>query len=112
MPGGIMELGEQFVDCVVREVKEETGLDVEPVRLIGIYSDPAVNHVTFPNGDQIQIVSATFECRVVGGRPCPDGEESLEVTYYPMDSLPKDLVPPHWIRIEDALAGQEAAFVR
>jgi 8-oxo-dGTP diphosphatase len=112
LPGGIMEPGERIVDCLVREAWEETGLEVEPIRLVGIYSDPAFMHVTFPNGDQAHFVSATFECRVVGGLLRADGEESLEVAYFPPDSLPDGVVCDHEIRIRDALSGREAAFVR
>jgi len=112
LPGGIMEPGEHFTGCLVREVQEETGLDVEPVRLIGVYSDPKVNHITYPNGDQIHIISATFECRVVGGQFHPDGEESLEVAYFAAEALPETLVSAHYIRIRDALANRQAAFFR
>jgi 8-oxo-dGTP diphosphatase len=41
LPGGMMEPGERIAEAVVREVWEETGLEVEPVRLVGVYSDPA-----------------------------------------------------------------------
>jgi ADP-ribose pyrophosphatase YjhB (NUDIX family) len=112
LPGGVMEPGERLAACAIREVQEETGLEVEPLRLIGVYSDPDVNHITFPNGDQVHVVSATFECRVTGGMLRPDGEESLEVTYFAPDALPETLVSAHHIRIRDALAGQEAAFFR
>jgi 8-oxo-dGTP diphosphatase len=112
LPGGVMEPGERLDQCLVREVQEETGLDVEPVRLIGAYSDPAVNHITYPNGDQIHIVSATFECRVLGGQPRPDGDESLEVAYFAPNALPETLVPAHHIRIQDAQARRDAAFYR
>jgi 8-oxo-dGTP diphosphatase len=112
LPGGVMEPGERLDQCLVREVQEETGLDVEPVRLIGVYSDPAINHITYPNGDQIHIVNATFECRVVGGQPRPDGDESLEVAYFAPNALPETLFPAHHIRIQDASAQREAAFYR
>jgi len=112
LPGGMMEPGEQIVDCLVREVWEETGLNVEPLRLVGIYSDPAVMRFAYPNGDRVHFVSATFECRVVGGSLRADGEESLEVVYFAPDALPEGLVCDHAQRIADALAGREAAFVR
>jgi 8-oxo-dGTP diphosphatase len=112
LPGGVMEPGERLDQCLIREVQEETGLDVEPVRLIGVYSDPDVNHITYPNGDQIHIVSATFECRVLGGQARPDGDESLEVAYFAPNALPETLVPAHRIRIQDAQARREAAFYR
>jgi ADP-ribose pyrophosphatase YjhB (NUDIX family) len=107
-----MEPGERLDECLVREVQEETGLEVEPVRLVGVYSDPEVNHITFPNGDQVHLVSATFECQVIGGYLRPDGEESLEVVYYAPDDLPETLVPAHWVRIQDALVRRESAFFR
>ena len=112
LPGGIMEPGERIADCAVREAWEETGLEVEPIRLVGIYSDPALMHITFPNGDQAHLVSATFECRVVGGSLRADGDESLEAVYVAPDALPEDLVCDHAIRIQDALSGREAAYFR
>jgi 8-oxo-dGTP diphosphatase len=112
LPGGMMEPGERIADCLVREVREETGLEVEPVRLVGIYSDPAYGHVCLDNGDELYVVVAAFECRVLGGTPRPDGDESLEVAYFAPDALPETLLPIHRMRIEDARAGREAAFFR
>ncbi|MFI7001638.1 NUDIX domain-containing protein [Nocardia sp. NPDC050175] len=40
LPGGTMEIGETLEQCVVRETKEETGLDIEITGLLGIYTDP------------------------------------------------------------------------
>jgi 8-oxo-dGTP diphosphatase len=112
LPGGLMEPGEQIADCIVREVYEETGLEIAPVRIVGIYSDPMHTHVTYPNGDEVHFVSTTFECRVVGGTLRADGDESLEVAYFAPDALPEPVVCDHAIRIADALAAQEAAFFR
>ena len=42
MPGGTMEFGESLVECAVREVREETGFDIEISGLIGTYTDPNV----------------------------------------------------------------------
>src|ERR1700694_2531117 len=57
LPGGAMELGESIVDTAVREVKEETGLDVEVTGLIGVYSNP--HHVmAYTDGE----VRQQFRC--------------------------------------------------
>ena len=112
LPGGIMEPGESVVEALIREVWEETGLKVEPVRLTGVYSDPEYMHITFANGDQAHLVSSTFECRVLGGELAPDGDESLEVVYFEPDALPEGVVCDHAVRIQDALAGHEMAVFR
>lgn len=112
IPGGMMEPGESIAECLVREMREETGLEVEPVRLTAIYSDPAYGHVVLANGDELYAVVVAFECRVLSGTPCADGDESLEVTYFPPDALPDSLIPIQRIRIQDALAGREAAVIR
>jgi ADP-ribose pyrophosphatase YjhB (NUDIX family) len=107
-----MEPGECIASCAVRETHEETGLEVEPVRLVGVYSDPAYQHVTYPNGDQVQFMSASFECRVVGGVLAADGDESLEVAFFAPNNLPQTIWPGHRLRIRDALTGRKAAFFR
>jgi ADP-ribose pyrophosphatase YjhB (NUDIX family) len=112
LPGGSVEPGESVRTAVIREVHEETGLDVEPLRLIGVYSDPA-NHqvVTYPDGNVIHYVSSVFECAVRGGTlTCC--EESLELAFFPPDALPPDTLPISRIRIVDALTRRVEAFVR
>jgi ADP-ribose pyrophosphatase YjhB (NUDIX family) len=108
LPGGAMELGERADQTVVSEVREETGLEVEPVRLIGVYSD-AVFWFTYPHGDQVKVVSMLFECKTVGGSLRADGIESLDVRFLPTGALPA-MEERHARRVRDGLAGREAAF--
>lgn len=87
-PGGAIELGEGAVQSVMREVREETGLEVEPVALIGVYSSPE-HAFAYPNGDQVQPVTVFFDCRVLGGEFRPDLDEILDARYFdPEDELP------------------------
>ena len=72
-PGGAIEPDERAADAVVREVREEIGLEVEPVELIGVYSAPEFTFA-YPNGDRVQPVLVFFECRVIGGDLQPDQE--------------------------------------
>ena len=50
MPGGTMEFGESLTDCALREVKEESGLDVEIKDIIGTYTDPNIR-VAYSDGE-------------------------------------------------------------
>ena len=102
--GGGMELGERVDLTVINEVREESGLEVEPIRLIGVYSDQDYC-ITYPHGDALKIVSFLFHCRINGGRLQPDGEESLELRFFPPDTLPP-LAERHLRRIKHGLAKQ------
>ncbi|MFO7167596.1 MAG: NUDIX domain-containing protein [Chloroflexota bacterium] len=108
-PSGVVQLGETPAKTLVREVQEETGLYVEVERLIGLYTGRDFEW-TYPNGDQAQIVTAFFACRVVGGVLTPDYSEFVSLRYYPPDHLPP-LMPRCVRMLQDALRGRtEAAF--
>lgn len=87
LPGGMVELGERIDQTVVNEIKEETGLDIVPERLIGIHSTDTYL-VRFPNGDRIKAASCLFRCRVVAGDLAPDLDEVLQARFFASDELP------------------------
>ncbi len=112
LPGGSVEPGESVSEALVREVREETGLEVAPIRLIGVYSAPSLGQVvTYPDGNVIHYVSSSFECRIVGGTlAC--GHESLELEWFDPARLPAEMVEMHRVRIADACLGRVEPFVR
>jgi len=63
IPGGLIDVGETLREAVIREVKEETGLDVEPVELIELLDR------IYREGERVRYhyVIADYLCRVIGG---------------------------------------------
>lgn len=87
LPGGLLDLGESPLACARREVLEETGLRVEPVRLIGVYSSPRFA-VTYPNGDRVQQITFCYACRLDGGALTPQASEITDLAFFAPHALP------------------------
>ena len=75
-PGGFLEVDETALQGAVRETVEETGLVVEPTRIVGIYSRP-----------QAAVVVATWEARIVGGERTT-GLEAIEIEDFAPSEIP------------------------
>ncbi|MGH9131880.1 MAG: NUDIX domain-containing protein [Acidimicrobiales bacterium] len=85
IPGGAMEPGERIAETAVREVREETGFEVVPERIVGVYSNP--HHVVeYADGEVRQQFSVCFACRL-GGGAATTGEESAEVAFFSPDKI-------------------------
>jgi 8-oxo-dGTP pyrophosphatase MutT (NUDIX family) len=111
LPGGAMDAGESLEECCVREVWEETGLKVRIVRLIGIYSTP--HRITYyEDGNRWQIVTANFLAEIISGTLGVSDETTAAGFFSPADMAALVIIDPHIERIEDFLAGKEAAFFR
>ncbi len=111
LPGGRMETGESASEACVREVWEETGLEVEVRRLIGIYTTP--HRITlYADGNRVQFVGLVFEVAVTGGQ-LGLSNETTAFGYFSREEIQQlDLMEHHHIRIDDAFAGQITTFVR
>jgi ADP-ribose pyrophosphatase YjhB (NUDIX family) len=104
VPGGALDAGESVLEACVREAKEETGLDVEITRFVGIYSDPN-RLLVYADGNKYHVISLAFEAKVIGGDLSPNSEAS-EFTWAAVRDLKDlDLVEPQLERIQDALDG-------
>lgn len=93
IPGGRIEDNETAEQCARREMKEETGLDVELVKPTGIYSDPKRD----PRG----IIAAAYLVRRIGGE-VRAGDDAGEARWFDLSALPK-LCADHEKIVEDAL---------
>ena len=101
-PGGAVDPDERPADAVVREVREEAGLDVEPVGIRGVLGGPEFR-VRYANGDEVAYVMTVYACRVTGGRLRPDGGEVLEARWVGSEEWTALRVPA-WGRIVVPLA--------
>lgn len=110
IPGGAMEPGEFIAETAVREVKEETGLDVEIVSLVGIYSNP--HHVVeYADGEVRQQFSICFSCRPLGGELTPSDETS-EVDFFEPEVLAgMEIHPSIRLRIGHFLEGRSEPYL-
>ncbi|MCH4827952.1 NUDIX hydrolase [Planococcus halocryophilus] len=90
LPGGLMELDESLEDTARREVKEETGLDIGDLRLLGVFSGPDY-FFKVANGDEFYSVTAVFLSNDVKGKIQVDESESVEMQFFKLDSLPVGL---------------------
>ncbi|MFI5907676.1 NUDIX hydrolase [Dactylosporangium sp. NPDC051541] len=82
---GMVDPGEQPADALVREVREESGIEIAVERLVGV----ALHPVTYPNGDRCDYLSVWFRCRHVSGEAVVNDEESLDMRWFAPDELPE-----------------------
>ena len=93
-PGGQVEVGENLMDALSREIKEESGIDVEVSYLIGIYSNTRKNKGF--NGVEIipTKVMMDYVCKPVGGE-LSTSEETAECRWVPKDKVLDMIKAPH-----------------
>ncbi len=101
LPGGTPEPGEDLEQALVRELREETGLEIEVDHHVGDYVRDGFRPHT----------ARVYRCRVASGTPRPSSE-NLAVRFVPVDALPDELFPWYRAPLADALEDRVDPVVR
>lgn len=115
LPAGLADLGESTTGTVVREIREETGLVVEPVRTLGLYTHPNFAHTAFSNGDKAHLIDLILECRIVDDTTLhADNTEIDGIQFMSLEALAaqEGLSPMRRQIIADLYHRHQAPFVR
>jgi ADP-ribose pyrophosphatase YjhB (NUDIX family) len=110
IPGGSMEPGESIEETVVREVREETGIEATVEKILGVYSNP--RHVSvYDDGEVRQQFSVCFLCRAVGGE-LQTSKESSEVRFVELaEATGLAIHPSIRLRIQHYAENREEPFI-
>lgn len=96
LPGGFVDVGERVEDALRREMKEETDLEVESSRLLGVYSDPK-RDPRFHTASVVYIAKAQGEPK--------GGDDAKHAKLYALEEIPMDkLVFDHGAILQDYLS--------
>ena len=110
LPGGGMDLGESIVETAVREVKEETGLDIAVTGLVGVYTNPR-HVIAYTDGEVRQQFSLCFTTRLIGGQLHFDFE-STDIAWTPAQGIESvDMHPSMRLRIQHYLEQRPTPYL-
>jgi ADP-ribose pyrophosphatase YjhB (NUDIX family) len=110
LPGGGQEFGEFIAQTAVRETKEESGIDIEVIGLVGIYTDP--NHVVeYSDGEVRQQFSICFRGRRVGGDLSTSNETSAARWVTPTELGELNIHPSMRLRIDHGCAALPTPYI-
>jgi len=97
--GGLLEMNETYEEAALREIREETGLEVKLESFLGIFHN---HNMEWSNGDKAHVISAMYTASIISGVPRID-EESYELRFFWKDELPE-------LFAEDHIAALDAYF--
>lgn len=105
IPGGFLEYGETFDQALRREFLEDTGIEVQATRLIGVSDD---DFYKYPNGDEAQGIGIAWEVEQIGGAPYTEPtEETRSLGWFDLDDLPNVIFPQNVKTLELARKQRE-----
>ncbi|KMK77023.1 NUDIX hydrolase [Alkalihalobacillus pseudalcaliphilus] len=101
-PGGAIELGESAEEAALREIQEETGYQVKTTDLIGIYTKYTDKYA---NGDRAQTILFFFECEIINNTNQYDKQETMELAFFDLDTIPELMNQQHQDCLHDYING-------
>jgi ADP-ribose pyrophosphatase YjhB (NUDIX family) len=110
LPGGAMELDESLTGSVIREVKEETGYDIEVTGMVGTYTDPK-HIIAYDDGEVRRQFNICYLARITGGQ-LAISDESTDLRFVTPQEL--DKLPIHHtqrLRLDHYLARRTGPFL-
>ncbi|SRX94725.1 NUDIX hydrolase [Frankia sp. EAN1pec] [Mycobacterium shimoidei] len=110
IPGGGHEAGETIEDTAVREVREETGLEVSITGLVGVYTNPA-HVVAYSDGEVRQQFSLCYTTRITGGQLAIDHESTDLAWVHPSRLDTVKMHPSIRLRIDHFLERRENPYL-
>lgn len=105
--GGMVEFGESVSETAVREVKEESGLDVEITSLYGVYSK---YYAEYTNGDKAQPIVHLFKAKIINGELIEQNDETLELKFFELNHIPPLFCKQHQDALDDIISGREYVY--
>jgi ADP-ribose pyrophosphatase YjhB (NUDIX family) len=110
VPGGAQDIGETTREAVIREVSEETGIEVEVTGIVGIYSDPR-HVIAYDDGEVRQEFSIVFHARKTGGELGTSSESRQVHWVRPEDVEHLNIHSSMRLRIQHALADRDMPYL-
>ena len=88
IPGGGKELNETLEECAIRELKEETNLEVDDLELVTVLSGKEY-YFKYPNDDEVDCIITLYQVKDYNGKLKSNDGESTKLKFFSFDSMPE-----------------------
>lgn len=96
--GGGLEPGEEPASAILREIREELGIEAEVSQIVGVYGGEDM-FITYPNGDRCAYVTTAYACQLVSEKLTIDEDELREVAWFTPEHISRLETQPYVARI-------------